>query len=233
MSVDAAYMMQDRSTVARLLHRMGRWDEALALLPADELPARAEVLVDRFFWRLDGAAAAEEAVTALRPSDPALAGFLDAQVRYTRLLFGLDPRPDDLERTREQFAAATTDARLAGWATFWVGVLADNVDGDADVAGSAYRQALDHAVQHGDALLESYAVRHIGGHLLEQDREHGIAQLRRSYHLRAALGARPQTAAAAVTLAGELPSGTEADQLLEAARLTARELGLSWLLRTL
>ena len=75
--------------------------------------------------------------------------------------------------------------------------------------------------------------RHIGGQLLERDRVRGIAQLRRSYHLRASLGARPQTAAAALTLAGELPPGTEADQLREAAALTARELGLTWLLRAL
>jgi hypothetical protein len=41
---------------------------------------------------------------------------------------------------------------------------------------------------------------------------------------------RPQTAAAALTLAGELPLGAEADQLRETAGLTARELELTWLL---
>ena len=47
--------------------------------------------------------------------------------------------------------------------------------------------------------------------------------------LRAALGARPHTAAAAATLL----AGAEAGQLRETARLTARELGLTWLLSTL
>ncbi|MEU6251214.1 hypothetical protein [Streptomyces sp. NPDC047043] len=112
-------------------------------------------------------------------------------------------------------------------------MLADNIDRDRGTAQPAYEQALGHAVQQGDVLLESYAVRHIGAHLVRQDRQQGVAQLRRSYHLRASLGARPQTAAAALTLAGELPPGPEADQLREAAGLTARELQLTWLLRAL
>ncbi|MEU6505166.1 hypothetical protein [Streptomyces sp. NPDC046942] len=233
MKTDAAYMVDRGPAVARILHRAGRWDEAWAALPEDALAERAEILVDRYWWRLDGAAAAQDAVGALRPYDPVLAGYLDAQVRYTRLLFNLDPLPEDLPQAREDFTAATADARLAGWAAFWLGVIADNVDGDPGAAGPSYRKALEQAREQGDALLESYAVRHIGAHMLEQDREQGIAQLRRSYHLRAALGARPQTAAAALTLAGELPTGAEADQLRETAGLTARELGLTWLLRSL
>lgn len=233
MTTDATYIMDGGTAVARMLHRMGRWDEALAMLPPDALAERAEILVDRHWWRLDGGAAAEEAVSALQPSDPVLAGFLTAQIRYTRLLFSLDPLPDDLQRAREDFTTATADPRLTGWATFWLGVLADNINKDPDAAKTAYRQALGHAQEHGDAMLESYAVRHIGAHLLEQDREQGIAQLRRSYHLRASLGARPQTAAAALTLAGELPPGAETDQLRETSGLTARELELTWLLRAL
>ncbi|MFF4803394.1 hypothetical protein ACFY1U_34165 [Streptomyces sp. NPDC001351] len=233
MTTDATYIMGGGTAVARMLHRMGRWDEALAMLPTDAVAERAEILVDRYWWRLDGAAAAEEAVSALQPSHSVLAGFLTAQIRYTRLLFSLDPLPEDLQRAREDFTTATADPRLTGWATFWLGVLADHIDKDPGAAKTAYRQALGHAQEHGDALLESYAVRHIGAHLLEQDREQGIAQLRRSYHLRASLGARPQTAAAALTLAGELPPGAETDQLRETSALTARELELTWLLRTL
>jgi hypothetical protein len=233
MNHDATYIMDGGVAVARILHRMGRWDEALSLLPQDAMAERAEILVDRFWWRWEGAAAAEEAVGALQPCDPALAEYLTAQLRYTRLLFGLEPLPEDLTRARAEFTAAAADARLTGWATFWLGVLADNVDRDTGTAKAAYRQALALAREKEDALLESYAVRHIGAHLLEEDREQGIALLRRSYHLRAALGARPQTAAAAVTLAGELPPGAEADDLRETAGSTARELGLAWLLRAL
>ena len=61
----------------------------------------------------------------------------------------------------------------------------------------------------------------------------GLDLLRRSYQLRAALGARPQTAAAAATLAAALPPGAEAGQLREAARITATELQLTWLLGSL
>lgn len=233
MTTDDTYMMDHRPAVARMLQRMGRWDEALAVLPTEALTERAEILVDRYWWRLDGAAAAEEAISALLSCDPVLAGYLGAQVRYTRLLFSLEPLPEDLQRAREHFTAATADSRLAGWATFWLGVLADNIDGDPGAAGSAYQQALGQAQEQGDALLESYAARHIGSHLVKQDRQQGITQLRRSYHLRASLGARPQTAAAALALADELPPGAEADQLREAAGLTARELELTWLLRAL
>ncbi|MGW3116805.1 hypothetical protein ACWDBW_06575 [Streptomyces sp. NPDC001107] len=233
MTTDAAYMMDRGVAVARMLHRMGRWDEALSVLPTDARAERAEILVDRHWWRLEGAAAAEEAVEALVPYDPVLAGYLDAQVRYARLLFDLNPRSEDLQQAREAFTAATADARLAGWSTFWLGVLTENIDDDPDAAGPAYRQALAQARERDDALLESYATRHIGAQLLEQDPEQGITLLRRSYYLRASLGARPQTAAAALTLAGELPPGAEADQLRETARLTARELKLTWLLRAL
>ncbi|MFB0633450.1 hypothetical protein [Streptomyces sp. AB3(2024)] len=51
-----------------------------------------------------------------------LAGYLPAQLRYTRLLFGLGPLPEDPWRAREEFTAAGADARPAGWGTFWLGV---------------------------------------------------------------------------------------------------------------
>lgn len=218
MSADATY---------HILHRAGRWDEALAALPAEAHAQRAEILVDRHWWRLDDAGAAAAAIQAV--GDSVLAGYLDAQLRYTRVLFDLDPRPDDREHARDGFTAAVDDARLTAWATFWLGVLTENAYQDPDGAGPFYRRAFDLAGQHDDTLLESYAVRHLGFQLLDKDREQGILQLRRSYHLRAALGARPQTAAAAAALAGELEPGPEADQLREAALLTARELRLTWL----
>ncbi|MFE0464025.1 hypothetical protein ACFW1A_32700 [Kitasatospora sp. NPDC058965] len=234
MTTDATYMMDAEAASARMLQRAGRWDEALAgLAPGEAVALRAEILVDRYWWSLEGGAAAAEAVHLLGASDPVLAGYLSAQVRYTRLLFDLAPLAEDLERAREEFTAATADPRLTGWAVFWLGVLADNVDEDPEVAEPAYRDALGHAQQHGDALLESYALRHLGDHLLDRDREQGITLLRRSYDLRASLGARPQTAAAALTLAGELPPGTEADHLRATAAGTAADLGLTWLLRAL
>jgi hypothetical protein len=217
-------------TVSLALRRAGRWDEALACAAAAD---HAEILVDRHWWLLDAPAEAQKAIAELALSDPLRAGYLDAQLRYIRLLFARDPQADDASRARDAFTAATADPRFTGWATFWLGVLADNIDRKADEAGVAYRRAQERAVAEGDALLESYTARHIGAHLLEDRRDEGIRLLHRSYHLRAALGARPQTAAAALTLAVELPVGPEADQLREAASLTAHELRLTWLLNAL
>jgi hypothetical protein len=217
-------------TVSLALRRAGRWDEALACAAAAD---HAEILVDRHWWLLDDPAEAHEAVAELASSDPLRAGYLDAQLRYTRLLFARDPQADDASRARDAFTAATADLRFTGWATFWLGVLADNIDQKPDEAEVAYRRAQERAVAQGDALLESYTVRHIGANLLKDRRGEGLRLLRRSYHLRAALGARPQTAAAALILAAELPASPEADQLREAASIVASELRLTWLLSAL
>ena len=231
MNDDAPYIMGRGPDLARALLRAGRWDEALAVLPAGEKAARAEILADRFWWQLRDGAEAEAAVGELASDDPVLAGFYGAQLGYTRMLFQLDPRAGALGQTRDGFAAAARDPRLDGWGAFWLGTLADNIDHDPAAAAACYATALSLSRQHEDPLLESYAVRHQGDHAMASDEELGLILLRRSYHLRAALGARPQTAAAAVTLAEALRRGREADQLREAAGITARELGLTWLLR--
>jgi hypothetical protein len=74
--------------------------------------------------------------------------------------------------------------------------------------------------------LESYVVRHLGGHASVSDPVEAELLLRRSLHLRAALRARPQVAAAQAALAGVLPPGGERQTLLELARVTAAELDL-------
>jgi hypothetical protein len=221
-------MMKNTTYIARALQRAGRWDLALDVLEPEAVALRAEILTDAFWWRLEGAAEAADAVAALRESEPARAAFLDAQLAYTRTLFGIDARPGDAERARAGFTAAASDRELAPWAAFWLGVVAELLDKDPAAAAEHYRRAL--AGADGDPLLESYAIRHLGGQALESGDTAGLDGLRRSYHLRAALGARPQTAAAAVTLADRLPDGPEARDLREAARTTARELGLRWLM---
>jgi hypothetical protein len=103
---------------------------------------------------------------------------------------------------------------------------------DEAAAAGLFARAYAAALRDADPLLESYALRHQGGHAVESDagRETGMDLLRRSYHLRAALGARPQTAAAAATLAEVLPpESTERDHLLQTAAATAHELNLTWL----
>jgi hypothetical protein len=231
MKDDAPYSMDRSRDLARALHRGGRWDEALAVLPPGDRAERAEILADRFWWRLDDPTAAETAISELAPGDPVLAGFYRAQLGYTRLLFQLDPRPGDLDLARDGFTAAARERRLDGWGAFWLGVLADNIDQDPRAAATFYATALPLSRQHDDPLLESYVVRHQADHAKVADERLGLSLLRRSYYLRAALGARPQTAAAAVTLADALPCDNEAQQLRETAAIAARELQLTWLLR--
>lgn len=225
-------MTHDTAYIALRLMRCGLWDEALAILPSDATAPRAELLTDRFWWRLDGQAEAEQAVAALYAEDGLLAAFLDSQLAYTRLLFGRGARPGDLARARDGFDSAARDQRLAGWGLFWRGVTADLLEKDEAAAAGCYARALAASLRDADLLLESYALRHQAGHIIESgtDRETGLDLLRRSYHLRAALGARPQTAAAATALAEALPpESTERGHLLQTAAATARELNLAWL----
>lgn len=233
MAHDTNYIVGSGEDMARALQRAGRWDDALAVLPADAAASRAPILADRFWWRLDDPAEAEAAAAVLAAHDPVLAQFCSAQLAYTRILFSLSTQPGDRDLARDGFTSASTDERLAGWGTFWLGVLADNLDDSPAEAIGAYTRALAWARQNSDWMLESYAVRHLGDHALENGDSSGLDLLRRSYHLRAALGARPHTAAAAATLSAAMPPGAEASQLHETAVVTARELQLNWLLNAL
>jgi hypothetical protein len=244
MLLDAPYMMRPRLAAARQLQRAGQWDLALQVLaaePPDPTTAalRADILVDRHWWCLDRAAEAQQAVTELAEdhSSSALAAFLDAQLRYTRALFGaqfgLDPDPDDPSLAEQAFRLAAAAEPLRGWATFWLGVLADNLHHDQASAADCYARALQLADGDDDQLLISYVVRHQGFHLLGSDHQQAVAWLRRSLYLRAALGARPHVAAAQATLADALPAGIERDLLRDTATRLARDLDLSWLLATL
>jgi hypothetical protein len=235
------------SAAARSLHRAGEWDLALALLAdapdapdapdasdasgqstVDVAVLRAQILVDRQWWLLDDPGPAREALDALDPGTPR-AGFLRAQLAYTRLLFDPDPRSDDAQVADAGFRAAAQDESTRGWGTFWLGVVADNVHHDPATAQSRFDEALELCRAERDLLLESYVVRHLAGHTIERDRPAGELLLRRSLYLRSALGARPQVAAAQATLAGELPPGPERQTLREAAQAAAEELGLTWL----
>src|SRR5690349_1966137 len=189
MITDDAYI-----PAARRLHRAGEWDTALALLDGragdDAAVARARILVERHWWRLDDPAAAEAAVEVL-DAGGAESRYLRAQLAYTRVLFGRDPRPDDAATADAGFQAAARDGALRGWGAFWLGIVADNVHGDPATAGTRYAEALRLSRAAGDPLLESYAVRHLGGQAMAHDRTEGELLLRRSLYLRAALGARP------------------------------------------
>lgn len=223
-------MLSDDTYLAQRLYLLGEWDGALAVLGPDTDPElRAEIAVDRWFFRIEGHEEAEEAVAALDPASPT-AQLLTARLAYSRLLFGRDPRADDRAVAEAGYRAAATsgDEKQRGWAEYHWGVLLDNIDDDSTGALARYETALEIATKSGDGYFESYIIRHLA-HLKDPDER--IAMLRRSLHLRAALGARPQTIAAQAALANDLPEDDpERAELLRTYRPGAEELRIGWLL---
>ncbi|MER5790482.1 hypothetical protein [Streptomyces sp. NPDC001980] len=223
-------MIVDDTYVARRLLLLGEWDAALAALGPDAAPElRAEIAVDRWFFRIDGHEEAEKAVAALDPASPT-AHLLTARLAYSRLLFRYAPRPDDraVAEAGYRAAAESGDEKLRGWAEYHWAVLLDNIDEDPAGALPRYETALEIATRTGDGYFESYIIRHLAPHKEPAER---IAMLRRSLHLRAALGARPQTVAAQALLADNLPEGDpERAELMRTFRPGAEELRVGWLL---
>lgn len=223
-------MITDATYIARRLHLLGEWDTALAVLDPDTDPElRAEIAVDRWFFRIDGHEEAEKAVAALDPASPT-AHLLAGRLAYSRLLFGRDPRPDDraAAETGYRTAAETGDEVQRGWAEYHWAVLLDNIDQDPAGALPRYETALEIATRLGDGYFESYIIRHLAPHKEPAER---LAMLRRCLHLRAALGARPQTVAAQALLADHLAEDDpERAELTAAFRPGAEELRIGWLL---
>nr|WP_253267676.1 hypothetical protein [Streptomyces asoensis] len=223
-------MLSDDTYIARRLHLLGEWDAALAALGPDAEPElRAEIAVDRWFFRIEGHEEAEKAVAALDPASPT-AHLLTGRLAYSRLLFRRDPRADDRAVAEAGYRAAVEsgDEKLRGWAVYHWAVLLDNIDQDPAGALPRYETALEIATKSGDGYFESYIIRHLAPHKEPAER---LAMLRRSLHLRAALGARPQTLAAQALLADNLPEDDpERAELMRTFRPGARELHIGWLL---
>lgn len=223
-------MIADTAYTARRLWLLGEWDAALAVLGPDADPKlRAEIAVERWFFRLAGHDEAEQAVAALDPGTPA-ARVLRGRLAYSRHLFGHDPRPGDRADAEADYreAALHGDDATRGWAEFHWGVLLDNIDEDSDAAFSHYETALELAEKLGDTSLEAIVIRHLSS---RREPAEAIRMLRRSLHLRAALGARAYTLAAQATLAAALPEDDpERADLTEAYRAGAEALGIAWLL---
>lgn len=223
-------MLTDDTYMVRRLQLLGEWDAALAVLGPDAEPERrAEIAVDRWFFQLRGHQEAEKAVAALDPVSPS-AQLLTARLAYSRLLFQRDPHADDraVAESGYRTAAESGDEKLRGWAEFHWGVLLDNIDKDPAGALPHYQAALEIATKSGDGYFESYVIRHLAQQKEPAER---IAMLRRSLHLRAALGARPQTLAAQAALAYNLPEhDSERAELMQTFRAGAQELHIAWLL---
>lgn len=223
-------MIPDGAYVARCLQLLGEWEAALAVLGPDADPElRAEIAVDRWFFQIDGHEEAEKAVAALDPAS-STAQLLTGRLAYSRLLFDRDPRADDraVAEAAYRAAAQTGDEKQRAWAEYHWAVLLDNIDEDAAGALPRYEAALEIATKSDDGYFESYIIRHLAHH--KEPAEH-LRMLRRSLHLRAALGARPQTVAAQAALADKLPEDDpDRAELAQTSRAGAEELRIGWLL---
>lgn len=223
-------MLSDDTYVARRLQLLGEWDAALAALGPDGEPElRAEIAVDRWFFQIEGHEEAEKAVAALEPASPT-AHLLTARLAYSRLLFQRGPRTDDRAVAEAGYRAAVEsgDEKQRAWAEYHWAVLLDNIDEDPTGALPLYETALDVATKYGDGYFESYIIRHLAPHKEPAER---MSMLRRSLHLRAALGARPQTIAAKALLADNLPENDpERAEFMRTFRPGAEELHIGWLL---
>ena len=231
MLTDATYFAAPDLAPARHLQRAGQWDAALALVPdtPEGRLLRADILVDQHCWRLDPVQDALTAVDSVRPEHPEAAAFLIGQLEYWRRL-QRPAAPEIAGDPVDTFKALAADTRFGGWTGFWYGVALELLNRDPTGAAAAYTRALDEALFCGDLLLESYAVRHLGGQAYEAgETERAIELMERSYDLRAARGARPHIAAAQAALADVLGDSPRVARLRSAVSATAEELGLTWL----
>ena len=101
--------------------------------------------------------------------------FLQVRHRYFGELFDPAARfgstegrdPERITRLRHDAAAlgaSAPDGLHRGWAEFYLGLIADNVYGERDVAPAHYRTALTAAESAGDDLLQFETLRHLGDH---------------------------------------------------------------------
>ncbi|PWI14693.1 hypothetical protein DI272_11375 [Streptomyces sp. Act143] len=194
---------------ARDLSLAGRWDRALRLLDA----TRCEAPEDRARLALTAAEVALEsdwfggtrltAARAERAGKEAPDGdwdldFVRLRHDYLRLFrpdgvsrHGPDGKaPEALTRLRHRghtLREAAPDEVRRGWASMYLGLIADNLFGERDAAPAHYEAALRAGESGGDDLLVREALRHLGDHDHDAgDHERALERWRRA----TALGAR-------------------------------------------
>jgi hypothetical protein len=162
----------------------------------------ARIAVDDAVWGGTAAAAgAVDAYVALAPGDWEV-DLLRLRMAYSAVLAGRGGDGAALGPQAQRLLDAAPDPGRAGWAAFYLGVIADNVDEAPSVALAAYRQAREAAEATGDDLLASYALRHLGGHALDGDDLAAARDLLwRATELRERLGFVPGTLAQRILLA--------------------------------
>jgi hypothetical protein len=244
------------AAAARSLALAGRWDQAASLLSvaggfdvgerAVLAVAEAEVAVDQDFWcRTDRGASAlsrARAAVADAPADPALAfdvEFLQLRKSYAVSLFGADGIPrfgpdgrdssviEDLAGQASRLRTGAPDRGRGAAATFYAGLIADNLRGDGLTARSLFAAALEAA---DDDLTESEALRHLGYHLGQDGEVEQARQMwERSAELRQRAGAVPFVLSQQLLLAGLARDGGAVDEARAVAgqvRRWARALGI-------
>jgi tetratricopeptide (TPR) repeat protein len=149
--------------------------------------------------------------------------------------FGPDGRDaaviDDLGARAERLRAAAPDRARGAAATFYAGLIADNLRGDGAAARTAFAAALSAAEQAGDDLTVSEALRHLGYHHGEAgDTEQARQMWERSAELREGAGAVPFALSQQLLLAGLARDTGNPDQARAVAgqvRRWARALGVA------
>jgi tetratricopeptide (TPR) repeat protein len=163
------------------LMRAGRWDDATDLLAAAQVDtaeerlalaaALAEVAVDQDFAQQTDNADARLAVLAeaLSETPDAFIGwdfaFLQLRKEYgVALVAGDRESGSDLTERVGQLAKTAPDDSRSGHASFYAGVIADNLLEHPKEAFAAYTTAFELGERSGDDLLISLALRHLGDH---------------------------------------------------------------------
>src|ERR1700677_3285323 len=208
------------AAAARALMLAGRWAQATDLLaaatPADDAErsalavAAAEVAVDQDFWirTAAGSRVLDQAPASAAGHD---LDFLRLKHDYNAELFrGWHPggAPRDAAAVAELGARAARlrdgapSAGQRAWAAFYVGLIADVLCEDAEAGRAAYERSHADAIEAGDDLAVSYALRHLG-YLDAQagSVEAGREQLTQSLELRQRAGCVPHVLAQLLALA--------------------------------
>lgn len=213
------------------LRARGCWAEAARLLAphcddAGTALRRAELLIERAFYVLDGWAEAEDALRTAEAAagsdeERGAAASERGYLAYGATLFSVRDRADEASAAFGRSAALLSPGSPGRpLLDFRRGLVAENLASNPAAARAAYRRAHAGAVAHGDAFLTSFTWRHLAG-LAAADGDiaearHGFAE---SLRIRVSLGHLVGTAPAMLALADVEPEDEAARLRDEAARL--------------
>jgi tetratricopeptide (TPR) repeat protein len=232
---------------AEALRLAGRWGEALELL--EDAPASGPVLVelartlnDRSTFggspdevRIEAVLDELERLARADEDDALLAAALDLRGRSLHARFLADRDAGEPEGELELFERALAlrpadDVRGRAESLFHVGLVHQVVRGDGERSEPYFEESYRLAGDAGDAVMESYAIRHLGWTRQERgDLDGARAAFEESLQLRERAGFLPGVGAAALALAEfELEQGRpeRARQLLAQAREVFERVGM-------